>query len=86
MEGIHNNTHRFPACCRLWEICSFHEMAGFKLMIIRPQRYVLSQVIQCGTVELVNMMHYGYPNRLPIKDLVNRYRHMMPKRFHAMDE
>ncbi|KAF4748692.1 hypothetical protein FOZ62_027358 [Perkinsus olseni] len=50
------------------------------------RRYVLSQVIQCGTVELVNMMHHGYPNRLPIKDLVTRYKHMMPRRFHSMDE
>ncbi|KAF4721854.1 hypothetical protein FOZ62_004189, partial [Perkinsus olseni] len=50
------------------------------------RRYVLSQVIQCGTVELVNMMHHGYPNRLPIKDLVTRYKHMMPSRFHSMDD
>ena len=28
----------------------------------------LHQVIQCGTVELVRIMHYGYPHRCILKD------------------
>lgn len=42
---------------------------------------VLDQVIQCGTVELVRIMHDGFPNRLPLEDLMLRFKAMLPPDF-----
>lgn len=42
---------------------------------------VLDQVIQCGTVELVKIMHDGYPNRCPFEEITNRFRDLLPERF-----
>jgi hypothetical protein len=42
-------------------------------------KYVLDQVIQSGTVELVKMMHNGYPHRCLLKELRERFRGLLPK-------
>jgi len=44
-------------------------------------KYVLDQVIQCGTVELVKIMHDGFPNRCNLKDLRERFESMLPADF-----
>lgn len=44
-------------------------------------KYVLDQVIQCGTVELVNIMHHGYPHRCILKDLRGRFQKLLPPEF-----
>lgn len=49
-------------------------------------RYVLDQVVQCGTVELVKIMHDGYPNRCPFDDIVNRYIKLLPSVFQDYDK
>eukprot|EP00746_Dinoflagellata_sp_MGD_P166557 gnl/MRDRNA2_/MRDRNA2_96531_c0_seq1.p1 gnl/MRDRNA2_/MRDRNA2_96531_c0~~gnl/MRDRNA2_/MRDRNA2_96531_c0_seq1.p1 ORF type:complete len:1449 (+),score=260.15 gnl/MRDRNA2_/MRDRNA2_96531_c0_seq1:78-4424(+) len=49
-------------------------------------KYVLDQVIQCGTVELVKIMHDGYPNRCPFDDIVNRYINLLPSVFQEYDK
>lgn len=44
-------------------------------------KYVLDQVIQCGTVELVTIMHHGYPHRCLLTDLRERFRSLLPAEF-----
>mmetsp|Transcript_101254 Transcript_101254/g.179895 ORF Transcript_101254/g.179895 Transcript_101254/m.179895 type:complete len:1387 (+) Transcript_101254:70-4230(+) len=44
-------------------------------------KYVLDQVIQCGTVELVKIMHHGYPHRCFLKDLRERFSSLLPPEF-----
>lgn len=44
-------------------------------------KYVLDQVIQCGTVELVKIMHHGYPHRCILKELRSRFRKLLPAEF-----
>jgi len=42
---------------------------------------VLEQIIQCGTVELVRIMHDGFPNRCSYVDLMQRFQAMLPADF-----
>jgi hypothetical protein len=44
-------------------------------------KYVLDQIIQCGTVELVNMMHHGYPNRCKLAEIRQHYSNLLPANF-----
>ena len=44
-------------------------------------KYVLEQVIQCGTVELVRIMHHGYPHRCILRDLRARFQKLLPPEF-----
>ncbi|CAK0904918.1 unnamed protein product [Prorocentrum cordatum] len=44
-------------------------------------KYVLEQVIQCGTVELVKIMHDGYPHRCFLQDLRERFQKLLPAEF-----
>lgn len=44
-------------------------------------KYVLEQVIHCGTVELVKIMHNGFPHRCFLKDLRSRFRNLLPSEF-----
>lgn len=53
-----------------------HRQAG-----IFDSRYVLDQVVQCGTVELVKIMHNGYPHRCMLKDLRARFSSLLPPAF-----
>mmetsp|Transcript_58779 Transcript_58779/g.148913 ORF Transcript_58779/g.148913 Transcript_58779/m.148913 type:complete len:1423 (+) Transcript_58779:92-4360(+) len=45
------------------------------------QKYVLEQVKNCGTEELVKIMHYGYPNRCMLGELRQRFTEMLPPDF-----
>jgi len=44
-------------------------------------KYVLEQVIHCGTVELVRIMHDGYPHRCFLQDLRDRFEQLLPAEF-----
>eukprot|EP00747_Dinoflagellata_sp_TGD_P131602 gnl/TRDRNA2_/TRDRNA2_174989_c4_seq6.p1 gnl/TRDRNA2_/TRDRNA2_174989_c4~~gnl/TRDRNA2_/TRDRNA2_174989_c4_seq6.p1 ORF type:complete len:993 (-),score=284.64 gnl/TRDRNA2_/TRDRNA2_174989_c4_seq6:136-3114(-) len=45
------------------------------------QRLVLDQVIQCGTIELVKIMHDGYPNRCMFEEITSRFQSLLPESF-----
>jgi len=45
------------------------------------KRYVLDQVIQCGTVELVRIMHSGFPHRCKLEEIRNRFTNLLPVDF-----
>jgi len=42
---------------------------------------VLDQIIQCGTIELVKIMHDGFPNRCNFEELYNRFKTLLPENF-----
>jgi len=44
-------------------------------------KYVLDQVIQCGTVELVKIMHHGFPHRCFLQELRRRFSNLLPEDF-----
>ena len=48
-------------------------------------QYVTEQVVQCGTVELVNVMHHGFPNRQPLKLIAEKYQSLLPYDFHSLN-
>eukprot|EP00747_Dinoflagellata_sp_TGD_P207774 gnl/TRDRNA2_/TRDRNA2_81310_c0_seq1.p1 gnl/TRDRNA2_/TRDRNA2_81310_c0~~gnl/TRDRNA2_/TRDRNA2_81310_c0_seq1.p1 ORF type:complete len:1197 (+),score=330.67 gnl/TRDRNA2_/TRDRNA2_81310_c0_seq1:378-3593(+) len=45
------------------------------------QKLVLDQVIQCGTIELVKIMHDGYPNRCAFEEITSRFKTLLPESF-----
>lgn len=45
------------------------------------QKLVLDQIVQCGTIELVKIMHDGYPNRCLFDEMVGRFRSLLPESF-----
>jgi myosin heavy subunit len=49
-------------------------------------RYVLDQVVQCGTVELVDIMHNGYPNRCKLDEIRKRFSNLLPVEFQQYAE
>jgi hypothetical protein len=49
-------------------------------------KYVLDQVIQCGTVELVKIMHHGYPHRCFLQDLRKRFTQLLPADFNRYSD
>jgi len=66
--------------------CSVHYIRCFNPNHIRQpgkfdKKYVLDQVIQCGTVELVNIMHHGFPHRCSLQELRERFTSMLPSDF-----
>mmetsp|Transcript_2124 Transcript_2124/g.4867 ORF Transcript_2124/g.4867 Transcript_2124/m.4867 type:complete len:1368 (+) Transcript_2124:37-4140(+) len=63
--------------------CSVHYIRCFNPNETRQagvfdKRYVLDQVIQCGTVELVKIMHHGFPNRCGVREVWSRFQGMLP--------
>lgn len=42
---------------------------------------VLEQIVQCGTIELVKIMHDGYPNRCMFEEITTRFRDLLPENF-----
>lgn len=42
---------------------------------------VLDQIVQCGTIELVKIMHDGFPNRCFFEELCNRFKSLLPEKF-----
>jgi len=66
--------------------CHLHYIRCFKpnefqKPTIFNQKLVLDQIVQCGTIELVKIMHDGYPNRCLFDDMVNRFRSLLPESF-----
>eukprot|EP00442_Polarella_glacialis_P058713 CAMPEP_0115125062 /NCGR_PEP_ID=MMETSP0227-20121206/48773_1 /TAXON_ID=89957 /ORGANISM="Polarella glacialis, Strain CCMP 1383" /LENGTH=1400 /DNA_ID=CAMNT_0002528271 /DNA_START=21 /DNA_END=4223 /DNA_ORIENTATION=- len=66
--------------------CSVHYIRCFnpnqnRQAGIFDAKYVLDQVIQCGTVELVKIMHHGYPHRCFLKELRERFTSLLPADF-----
>jgi len=49
-------------------------------------KYVLDQVIQCGTVELVKIMHHGFPHRCFLQDLRKRFTNLLPEDFNRYSD
>eukprot|EP00418_Pyrodinium_bahamense_P044652 CAMPEP_0179194966 /NCGR_PEP_ID=MMETSP0796-20121207/96911_1 /TAXON_ID=73915 /ORGANISM="Pyrodinium bahamense, Strain pbaha01" /LENGTH=1418 /DNA_ID=CAMNT_0020899311 /DNA_START=105 /DNA_END=4361 /DNA_ORIENTATION=+ len=49
-------------------------------------KYVLDQVIQCGTVELVKIMHHGFPHRCFLQDLRRRFTNLLPEDFNRYSD
>lgn len=45
------------------------------------KKYVLDQVVQCGTVELVRIMHHGFPHRVALQDVRSRFTSLLPEVF-----
>jgi hypothetical protein len=46
--------------------------------------YVTDQVVQCGTVELVKVMHFGFPNRQPLQLIADNYQAILPHDFRSL--
>eukprot|EP00391_Amoebophrya_sp_Ameob2_P014008 CAMPEP_0178998452 /NCGR_PEP_ID=MMETSP0795-20121207/9519_1 /TAXON_ID=88552 /ORGANISM="Amoebophrya sp., Strain Ameob2" /LENGTH=2216 /DNA_ID=CAMNT_0020691129 /DNA_START=249 /DNA_END=6899 /DNA_ORIENTATION=+ len=72
------------------EGCSLHYIRCFKPNAEQlPGKFngqiVLDQMIQSGTIELVRMMHDGYPNRVPFGDLMQRFLPLLPPEFQGLD-
>ncbi|KAF7456827.1 myosin heavy chain [Cryptosporidium felis] len=42
---------------------------------------VLSQMIQSGTIQMVKIMHYGYPNRAIYSNLIEQIKNLLPKKY-----
>uniref|UniRef100_A0A7S2QBP6 Myosin motor domain-containing protein n=1 Tax=Zooxanthella nutricula TaxID=1333877 RepID=A0A7S2QBP6_9DINO len=66
--------------------CTLHYIRCFKPNGEQaPDRFegqlVLDQIIQCGTIELVRIMHDGYPNRCPFEEITTRFRSLLPEQF-----
>jgi len=66
--------------------CQLHYIRCFKPNdfqepSIFDQGLVLDQIIQCGTIELVRIMHDGYPNRCHFEEIVGRFRSLLPESF-----
>lgn len=53
-----------------------HRQPGFF-----DKKYVLDQVVQCGTVELVRIMHHGFPHRVQLQDVRERFERLLPPAF-----
>ncbi|OII72559.1 myosin heavy chain [Cryptosporidium ubiquitum] len=42
---------------------------------------VLNQMIQSGTIQMVKLMHYGYPNRASYSTLIEQIRSLLPEKY-----
>ena len=49
-------------------------------------KYVLNQLVQCGTVQLVWVMRQGYPRRAPFRKVRTKFDHFLPKYFHRYSD
>jgi len=66
--------------------CHLHYIRCFKPNELQKRsifndNLVLNQIVQCGTIELVKIMHDGYPNRCVFDELVARFRSLLPDSF-----
>ena len=66
--------------------CSLHYIRCFNPNSAQRSRefttqYVEDQVVQCGTVELVSVMHHGFPNRQPLSAIAENFQSMLPHDF-----
>lgn len=65
--------------------CQLHYIRCFKPNDFQKagvfdETLVLDQIVQCGTVELVKLMHDGYPNRCRFQEML-RFRDLLPESF-----
>lgn len=44
-------------------------------------KFVLDQLVQCGTIELVKIMHDGFPNRCSFEEIATRFESLLPEQF-----
>jgi myosin heavy subunit len=71
---------------RTLSTCSLHYIRCFKPNEVQEpnifnKSMVLDQIIQCGTIELVKIMHDGYPNRCPFDEISTRFKALLPEDF-----
>ncbi|CAD7969151.1 unnamed protein product [Amoebophrya sp. A120] len=70
--------------------CSLHYIRCFKPNVKQKPtdwngNVMLDQMRQSGTIELVQIMHDGYPHRCPFQDLADRFQKDMPEDFRQLD-
>ena len=70
--------------------CSVHYIRCFNPNNIQKNgdfntSYVQDQVVQCGTVELVNVMHHGFPNRQPLSQIAETFQSLLPHDFRDLN-
>ncbi|CAD7970485.1 unnamed protein product [Amoebophrya sp. A25] len=70
--------------------CNLHYIRCFKPNVQqKPKQWnggvMLEQMKQSGTVELVKIMHDGYPHRCVFQDLAERFQPIMPAEFRDLD-
>eukprot|EP00928_Gymnodinium_smaydae_P095519 TRINITY_DN8236_c0_g4_i1.p1 TRINITY_DN8236_c0_g4~~TRINITY_DN8236_c0_g4_i1.p1 ORF type:complete len:1369 (+),score=323.79 TRINITY_DN8236_c0_g4_i1:70-4176(+) len=87
-ERVHSVAKRFVSnldqLLQTLQRCSVHYIRCFnpnhhRQAGVFDKKYVLDQVIQCGTVELVNIMQNGYPHRCTLRELRTRFAGMLPR-------
>lgn len=71
---------------RTLSTCSLHYIRCFKPNEVQEpnifnKAMVLDQIVQCGTIELVKIMHDGYPNRCPFDEISSRFKALLPEDF-----
>mmetsp|Transcript_1678 Transcript_1678/g.5033 ORF Transcript_1678/g.5033 Transcript_1678/m.5033 type:complete len:1255 (+) Transcript_1678:46-3810(+) len=71
---------RMLSSCNLHYIRCFKPNEEQKPNVFR-RRLVLDQIIQCGTVELVRLMHDGFPNRCSFDEIATRFGDLLPEGF-----
>ncbi|CAD7932363.1 unnamed protein product [Amoebophrya sp. A25] len=70
--------------------CSLHYIRCFKPNDAQKPgewsgQIVLDQMVQSGTIELVRVMHDGFPNRCNFQDLADRFLPLLPQEFANLD-
>eukprot|EP00927_Polykrikos_kofoidii_P010106 TRINITY_DN14280_c0_g1_i4.p1 TRINITY_DN14280_c0_g1~~TRINITY_DN14280_c0_g1_i4.p1 ORF type:complete len:1337 (+),score=240.95 TRINITY_DN14280_c0_g1_i4:2-4012(+) len=87
-EKHHSVTKKFMANCDelldTLKSCSVLYIRCFNPnMSMEPgvfdKKYVLDQVVYSGTVELVKIMHHGFPHRMSLQELRKRFRGLLPQ-------
>mmetsp|Transcript_106948 Transcript_106948/g.312762 ORF Transcript_106948/g.312762 Transcript_106948/m.312762 type:complete len:1388 (+) Transcript_106948:67-4230(+) len=68
--------------CNLHYIRCFKPNEGQRPNAFQPQ-LLLDQIVQCGTIELVKVMHDGYPNRCSFEEISTRFRSLLPESFQS---
>jgi len=66
--------------CNLHYIRCFKPNAEQKANVFK-EKLLLEQLVQCGTIELVKIMHDGYPNRCHFEEMNTRFRDLLPEKF-----
>eukprot|EP00971_Amphidinium_carterae_P333814 6468763-Amphidinium_carterae.1 len=66
--------------------CKLHYIRCFKPNEVqKPGKFddqlVMDQIVQCGTIELVKIMHDGFPNRCSFDDITTRFKSLLPENF-----
>jgi len=79
-------TADLEALLRTLSTCNLHYIRCFKpndeqKPKLFKERLVLDQIIQCGTIELVRIMHDGYPNRCSFDEITSRFHKLLPEKF-----